>query len=150
MDTGIILMAARWAIERKGMVLSLLYNFVVKHIDELPNELLQEMLYELNEAYDDMQNTQEKGYLTAVKLATAMPLPVRRSSGSLVSRPMIIATLSIVILLQFVNGKVSILTVSVFPSLDLRHNGDALCLQVIDSACQPHDAIFIHGFQRAD
>lgn len=72
MDTGIILMAARWAIERKGMVLSLLYNFVVKHIDELPNELLQEMLYELNEAYDDMQNTQEKGYLTAVKLATAI------------------------------------------------------------------------------
>jgi len=72
MDTGIILMAARWAIERKGMVLSLLYNFVVKHIDELPNELLQEMLYELNEAYDDMQNTQGKGYLTAVKLATAI------------------------------------------------------------------------------
>lgn len=72
MDTGIILMAARWAIERKGMVLSLLYNFVVKHIDELPNELLQEMLYELTEAYDDMQNTQLKGYLTAVKLATAI------------------------------------------------------------------------------
>ena len=72
MDTGIIMMAARWAIERKGMALSLLYNYVVKHIEDMPNNLLEEILEELTQAYNGWTNTQEKGYLTAVKLATAI------------------------------------------------------------------------------
>ena len=72
MDNGIVLMAARWAIERKGLVLSLLYNFIEKHIEELSNDLLEEILHELTQAYDGWTNTQLKGYLTAVKLATAI------------------------------------------------------------------------------
>ena len=41
-----------------------------------------------------------------------------------------------------------ILSVPVLPGFDLRYNGEALRSQVIDSAGQSHDAVFIHGLKR--
>ena len=72
MDTGIILFAFRYAIERKGMVLTLITNYVTEHIEELPNDLLQEMESETEMAYDDMKATELPGYLSAKRLVTAI------------------------------------------------------------------------------
>ena len=72
MDSGIILFAFRYAIARKGMVLSLVTNYIRDHIQELPNDLLQEVWEETSMAYGNMELTQEPGYLTAKRLITAI------------------------------------------------------------------------------
>lgn len=72
MDSGIILFAFRYAIARKGMVLTLVTNYIRDHIQELPNDLLQEVWEETSMAYGNMELTQEPGYLTAKRLITAI------------------------------------------------------------------------------
>lgn len=72
MDNGIVLFAFRHAISRKGMVLSSVTNYIVDHIEELPNDLLEEIESEVNMAYDNMQATDIPGYLAAKRLVTAI------------------------------------------------------------------------------
>jgi hypothetical protein len=72
MDTGMILMAFRWCLYRKGLTLTLFTNYVKDHIEELPNELLQEILHDVEEEYDHGNKTQESGFLTAKRLVTAI------------------------------------------------------------------------------
>ena len=72
MDTGMILFAFRYALIKKGMVLTKVTNFVTDHIEELPNDLLMEMESELNLAYDNMTATKIPGYLSAKRLVTTI------------------------------------------------------------------------------
>ncbi|KHM53027.1 hypothetical protein SAMN02745671_01710 [Anaerovibrio lipolyticus DSM 3074] len=72
MDNGIVLFAFRHAISRKGMVLASVTNYICDHIEELPNDLLEEIACEVNMAYDDMKATNIPGYLAAKRLVTAI------------------------------------------------------------------------------
>ncbi|MBR1696910.1 MAG: hypothetical protein IJ712_01625 [Anaerovibrio sp.] len=72
MDNGIVLFAFRHAIDRKGMVLASVTNYICDHIEELPNDLLEEIESEVNMAYDDMKDTNIPGYLAAKRLITAI------------------------------------------------------------------------------
>lgn len=70
MNTSIVLFAFRHALTKKGLTLTSVAQYIRENIEELPNEALKEMMWEVTDEYQHFENPKISGYLTAKQLVT--------------------------------------------------------------------------------